>query len=121
MARPPPDEVENTLWRMVCEARRREDDLRQELRNRNEQWRKEERNLQDWEQLLNMRERLIEVSDDHMSKLMKDLRLKDDKIESQSDKIRQLKRDIDEGICRTRKEHDREWKVSVLCRFFMCS
>ena len=94
LARPPPDEVENTLGKMVCEARRREDDLRQELRDRNEQWQKEERNLQDWEHLLNVRERQIEVSDDHMSKLMKDLRLKDDKIDSQSDKIRQLKCDI---------------------------
>ena len=37
LARPPPDEVEDTLWRMVCEARRREDSLRQELRDRNEQ------------------------------------------------------------------------------------
>ena len=101
---------------MVCEARRREDDLRQELRDLNEQWQKEERNLQDWEHLLNMRERQIEVRDDHMSKLMKDLRIKEDKIDSQSDEIRQLKRDIGEGICRAREEHDREWKVCVLCR-----
>ena len=33
LARPPPDEVENTLWKMICEARCREDDLRQELRD----------------------------------------------------------------------------------------
>ena len=29
LARPLPDEVEDTLWRIVCEARRREDSLRQ--------------------------------------------------------------------------------------------
>ena len=56
------------------------------------------------------------MSDDHMSKLMKDLRIKEDKIDSQSNEIRQLKGEIDEAVCCAREEHDREWKVCVLCR-----
>ena len=72
--------------------------------------------MQDREHLLNVRERRIDVSDDHMSKLMKDLRIKEDKIDSQSNEIRQLKREIDESVCRAREEHNREWKVCVLCR-----
>ena len=121
MARPPPDEVEDTLWRMVCESRRREDDMRKELRDKVEQLRKEEQNLEDWEHYLNVQERRIKVSDEHLSQLMKDLHLKNDKIDSQIDEICQLKRDIDEGICKAREEREGELKVSVLCRLFMCS
>ena len=90
--------------------------MRQELREQKEQWRKDERNLQDWEHLFNLRERRIDVNDDYMSQLMKDLRIKEDKIDSQSNEIRQLQHDIDEGVCRAREEYDREWKVCVLCR-----
>ena len=93
--------------------------MRKELRDRTEQLREEERNLEDWEHYLNVQERRIKVSDENLSQLMKDLHLKNDKIDCQSDKIRQLKKDIDEGICSTRDERAREWKVSVLCMLFM--
>ena len=70
--------------------------------------RKEERNLEDWEHYLNVQERRIKVSDEHLSQLMKDLRLKNDKIDCQSNEICQLKKDIDEGICSTSNERARE-------------
>ena len=37
LERPFRDEVEETLWRMVFDARRREDDLRRECKERNQQ------------------------------------------------------------------------------------
>ena len=46
---------------------------------------------------------------------MKDLRIKDDMIDSQSDEIRGLKGEIDEQVYHAREEHDREWQVGVPC------
>ena len=53
-----------------------------------------------------------------MSKLIKDLRIKEDIIDSQSDEIRLLKHEIDESVCRAREEHNREWQVGVPCSCF---
>ena len=50
-----------------------------------------------------------------MSKMMKDLRIKDDMIDSQSDEIRNLKGEIDERVCCAREEQDRELQVGVPC------
>ena len=90
------------MWQIVCDGRRREEDLKKELKDRNKQWRKEEKNLRDWEHYLNVRERKIEVKDDGVSKLMKDLRIKNDKIDSQSDEIRGLRCEIDERVYHAR-------------------
>ena len=48
LERPFRDEVEETLWRMVFDARRREDDLKREWKDRSEKWLKQERNLREW-------------------------------------------------------------------------
>ena len=42
LERPSQDEVKETLCHMVFDARRREDDLRRECKDRNEQWLKRE-------------------------------------------------------------------------------
>ena len=43
--RPSHAEVEETLWQMVFDARRKEEELKRELKERNNQWLKQERNL----------------------------------------------------------------------------
>ena len=91
LERPSHAEVEETLWRMVFDARRREEELKRELKDRNDQWLKQERNLRDWEHHLDVRERKIDNQDDSVSKMMKDLRIKDDMIDSKNDEIRGLK------------------------------
>ena len=60
------------------------------------------------------------MKDDSVSKLMKDLRIKDDKIDSQSDEMRGLKCYIDERVLRAREEHDREWEVDMPCDSYRC-
>ena len=120
LERPSHAEVEETLWRMVFDARRREEELKRELKDRNDQWLKQERNLRDWEHHLDVRERQIDNKDDSVSKMMKDLRIKDDMIDSQNDEIRGLKREMDERVYRAGEEHDREWQVGVICDSYLC-
>ena len=103
LERPSRDKVEETLWRMVFDARRKEDEAKREWKDRNEQWLKQKRNLRDWEHHLDVRERQIDNKDDSVSKMMKDLRIKDDMIDSQNNEIRGLKCEIDERVCRARK------------------
>ena len=55
-----------------------------------------------------------------MSKMMKDLRIKDGVIDSKNDEIRGLKREMDERVYRAREEHDREWQVGVVCDSYIC-
>ena len=45
LERPSHEEMEHTMWRIVCDARLREEDLKKELKDQNEQWQKEEKNL----------------------------------------------------------------------------
>ena len=94
---------------MVFDARRKEEELKRELKDRNEQWLKQERNLRDWEHHLDVRERQIDNKDDSASKMMKNLRIKDNMIDSKNDEIRGLKREMDERVYRAREEHNMEW------------
>ena len=55
-----------------------------------------------------------------MSKIMKDLRIKDDVINSKNDEIRGLKREMDERVYHAWEEHDREWKVGVISVSYIC-
>ena len=47
LERPSRDEVEESLWHMVFNTRRKEDEAKREWKDRNEQWLKRERNLRD--------------------------------------------------------------------------
>ena len=76
--------------------------------------------MQEWEHYLNVREREIEVKDDNLSKMMNNLRIKDDKIDSQSDENRGLKHEIDTRVCCAKEKHDREWEVGVPCDYYSC-
>ena len=87
LERPSRDEVEETLWCMVFDARRREDDLRRECKDRNEQWLKRERNLKEWEAHLDIRERKLDNKDSGVERMMKDLRIKEDEIDSKNAEI----------------------------------
>ena len=111
LERPSRDEVEETLWHMVFDARQKEDEAKREWKDRNEQWLKQERNLREWEAHLDIRERQLDNKDDGVAKMMKDLRIKDDEIDSKNDEIRGLKHEMDERVYCAREEHDRERKV----------
>ena len=98
LERPSSHEVEETLWRIVFDARRKDDEAKREWKDRNEQWLKQERNLRDWEAHLDIRERQLDNKDDGVARMMKDFRIKDDEIYSKNDEIRGLKREMDERV-----------------------
>ena len=52
LERPTQDEVEVVLWRMVFGARQREDDMRRECRERDEEFLRRERIYREWEEKL---------------------------------------------------------------------
>ena len=47
LARPTHEEVEHSLWQLVFEARRKVDNLKKEPRDKNDRWRKEEKNIRE--------------------------------------------------------------------------
>ena len=118
LERPSRDEIEMMLWRMVFEARKREDDFRRECKEKDEQWLRRERGFKEWEASLDRRERKIESHDSGMEKMMKDLRIRKDQIVSKNVEIEGLKNEIEERVSRAREDHDREFKVLRL--IFLC-
>ena len=109
--RPTQDKVEMVLWRMVFGVRQREEDLRMECRERDEQCIRRERGLKEWEDRLEIRERKVEKNDIGIERMMRELRIKDSVIVSKEDEISDLKSEIEERVSRAREEHDREMKV----------
>ena len=87
LERPTQDEVETVLWRMVFGACQREDDLRRENKERGEEWLKRERNLRDWEDDLELRERKVGGIGSRLEKMMKDLRIRENEILSKDNDI----------------------------------
>ena len=60
---------------------------------------------------MDIRERKLDNKDDGVARMMKDLRIKEDEIDSKNDEIGGLKCKMDERVYRAREEYDREWKV----------
>ena len=77
LERPSQDEVEMVLWRMVFGARQREDDVRRECKEREEEWLKRERNFKEWEDNLEIRERKLGNKDSGLVRMMRDLRIRE--------------------------------------------
>ena len=84
LERPSRDEVEMMLWRMVFEARKKEDDFRRECKEKDEYWLRRERGFKEWEAHLDRRERKLESNGSEVERMMKDLRIREDEIESKN-------------------------------------
>ena len=62
---------------MVIEANCAKEELKEKLKKKDEDLKRQEQNLIDWEHHLDVRERRIDNDDDGLSKLIKDLRVKE--------------------------------------------
>ena len=56
LERPSHAEVEETLWRMVFDAKHEKEELKEKLKKKDEDLKKQEKNLIDWEHHLDVRE-----------------------------------------------------------------
>ena len=83
---------------MVIEANCAKEELKEKLKKKDEDLKRQEQNLIDWEHHLDVREWRIDNDDDGLSKLMKDLRVKEGVIDTKNDELRKMKREMDEHI-----------------------
>ena len=109
------EEVELTLWRMIWSARQREEEMKLECKNREEDWFKRERGLKDWENELEIRELKLGYCDSGIVKMMKDLRVCESELENRDEEIKELKNEIEDRVMRAREEHKREMKAVLMC------
>ena len=93
---------------MVIEANCAKDELKEKLKKKVEELKRQEQTLTDWEHHLDVRERRMDNDDDGLSKLMKDLRVKESVIVNKDDEIIRMKHEMDDHIFRARKNRDRE-------------
>ena len=77
MERPSHAEVQENMWRMVLSANKAKDELKEKLKKKVEELKREQQNLADWEHHLDVREQKLDNDDDGLSKLMRDLRVKE--------------------------------------------
>lgn len=113
--RPSQEEVETVLWRMVFGARQRKDNLRRENKERGEEWLRRERNLKDWENDLELRERKVGGVDSGLVKMMRDLRIRENELMTKDEEIKDLKQKLEERVKRVREDFAREMKVLLVC------
>ena len=118
--RPTKSEVEEMLWRMIWETKRKEEDLMMMCKQRDEYYLKKIRGYKNWEADLERRERKFGNHDDEVARMMQDLRLQDNEILSKNLEIESLKNDIDEMVSRGREDHEKEFEVvRVLFMYFI--
>ena len=115
LERPSQDEVEMVLWRMVFGARQREDDVRRECKEREEEWLKREKNIKEWEDNLEIRESKLGNKDSGLRSMMPDLRIRENELISKDEEIKELKNEIEERVRRVREDHAKEMKVVLVC------
>ena len=111
LERPTKDEVEEMLWRMVWETKRKEEDLKRECKEKDEYHLKKMRDYKNWEAHLERRERKLGNCDDEVERMMRDLRIRDNELLSKNSEIESLKNDIDEMVSHGREDHEKEFKV----------
>ena len=123
MERPSHAEVQESMWRMIIEANRAKDELKEKLEKKVEDLKRQEQTLADWEHHLDVHERWLDNDDDGLSKLMRDLRLKESVIVNKDDEIRRMRREMDNHIMRAREDVQREVQVGVFVldkMYFVC-
>ena len=101
------------MWRMVLSANGAKDELKEKLKKKVEELKRQEQNLADWEHHLDVRERRLDNDDDRLSKQMQDLRVKESVIVNKDDEIRRMRCEIDNNIMRAREDVQREVQVGV--------
>ena len=99
------------LWKMVWETKRKEEDLKQECKERDEYYLKKMRDYKNWENHLERREIMLGNRDDEVERMMRDLRIRDNELLSKNSEIESLKNDIDEMVSHGREDHEKEFKV----------
>ena len=100
---------------MVLSANRAKDELKEKLKKKVEELKRQEQILADWEHHLDVRERKLDDDDDGLSKLMRDLRVKESVIVTKDDEIRRMRHEMDNHVMRAREEVQREIEVGVCC------
>ena len=115
LERPSPSEVQENLWRLLISANKAKDELKEQLKKKVEELRRQEENLKDWQHHLDVRERKLDDGDEGLSKLMRELRVKETTIVDKDAEIRRMKREIDNSVLRAREEVQREIEVGVCC------
>ena len=70
--------------------------------------------MKDWQHHLDVRERKLDDGDEGLSKLMRELRVKETTIVDKDAEIR-MKKEIDNSVLRAREEVQREIEVGVCC------
>ena len=111
------------MWRMVIEANRAKDELKEKLKKKVEDLKRQEQTLADWEHHLDVRERRLDKDDDGLSKLMRDLRVKESVIFNKDDEIRRMRCEMDNHVMRAREDVQREVQVGVFVldnMYFVC-
>ena len=93
LPRPSHEEVELVLWHMIFGLRQREEELKRECKEREEDWVKRERGMKDWEHDLEVRERRL-GSQDGLVKMMRDLRIREGEIANKDEEIKELKNEL---------------------------
>ena len=91
LPRPTREEEELQLWSMLFTARTREEEMKQECKERDEEYFKKERDLKDWESRLEIRELKLGNADDGITKMMRELRVRETEIETRDEEIKSLK------------------------------
>ena len=114
LPRPTREEEELQLWSMLFTARTREEEMKQECKERDEEYFKKERDLKDWESRLEIRELKLGNADDGITKMMRELRVRETEIETRDEEIKSLKNEIEEQVMGARAEHKREMKVVLV-------
>ena len=88
MERPSPSEVQENLWRLLISANKAKDELKEQLKKKVEELRRQEENLKDWQHHLDVRERKLDDGDEGLSNLMRELRVKETTIVDKDAEIR---------------------------------
>ena len=91
------------------------DELKEQLKKKVEELRRQEENLKDWQHHLDVRERKLDDGDEGLSKLMRELHVKETTIVDKDAEIRRMKKEIDNSVLHAREEVQREIEVGVCC------
>ena len=108
-------EVQENMWRMVILANKAKDELKEKLKKKVEELKRQEQNLIDLLHHLDVRERRLDNDDDGLTKLMRELRVKETAVVYKDAKICRMRHEMDDNVMRAREEVQREIKVGVCC------
>merc|ERR1711895_357941 len=89
--------------------------MKEQLKKKVEELRRQEEALSDWQHHLDVRERKLDDGDEGLSNLMRELHVKETTIVDKDAEIRRMKKELDGNVMHAREEVQREIEVGVLC------